>query len=274
VPGNVTGGGAFHSDGYDRLINLERYPIHDLQKISAAEWKRMRDTFSEKGVLVLDEFLLPERMADFIAEANQLAPVAFHNEVVGNAYLTETDMTQAEDHPARMTERTALGAVAYDQFPANNLMRRVYEWRPVMDFVAAILGKPVYQYACPMGALNLSVMRDGDYLRWHFDLSDFVVSIHLQEAEIGGLFEYCHNIRQPDQPNLAGIRNVLRGDMSSVETLHADPGAMILFQGRYTMHRVSEIRGKIQRLVALFGYVDQPGQTSTEYLRKIRYGRS
>ncbi len=234
----------------------------------------MRETFAEKGVLVLDEFLLPERMADFIAEGNKLAPLAFHNEVVGNAYLTETDLTQTEDHPARMTERTSLGAVAYDQFPKESLMRRVYEWRPVMDFVAAILGKPVYQYACPMGALNLSVMRDGDYLRWHFDLSDFVVSIHLQESEIGGAFEYCHNIRQPDQPNLKGIRSVLRGDHASVETLHSDPGAMILFQGRYTMHRVSEIRGNIQRLVALFGYVDQPGQTSSEYLRKIRYGRT
>ena len=49
---------------------------------------------------------------------------------------------------------------------------------------------------------------------------------------------------------------------------------MILFQGRYTMHRVTEIKGDTLRLMALLGYVDKPGMTSTDYLRQIRYGRT
>ena len=43
----------------------------------------------------------------------------------------------------------------------------------------------LHRYADPCGALNLAVMGDGDELQWHFDQTDFVVSLAIQPAERG-----------------------------------------------------------------------------------------
>ena len=50
---------------------------------------------------------------------------------------------------------------------------------PLTDFVvAAVPGLDgVQRYADPLGVLNLAVMGDDDELPWHFDQTDFVVSL-------------------------------------------------------------------------------------------------
>jgi hypothetical protein len=40
-------------------------------------------------------------------------------------------------------------------------------------------------------------MRRGDHDSWHFDQTDFVVSMLLQPSERGGDFEYSPHIRTP-----------------------------------------------------------------------------
>ncbi len=45
---------------------------------------------------------------------------------------------------------------------------------------------------------NLAVMGDGDELQWHFDQTDFVVSLALQDADEGGDFEVAPRIRSGD----------------------------------------------------------------------------
>ncbi len=62
---------------------------------------------------------------------------------------------------------------------------------------------PIYRYADPFGALNLAVMAEGDELQWHFDQTDFVVSLAVQAADAGGDFEVV-----PEDP--VGIRRALR----------------------------------------------------------------
>ena len=53
-----------------------------------------------------------------------------------------------------------------------------------MAFLAALLDRStLYRYADPLGALNLAVMGDGDELHWHFDQTDFVVSLAIQSSD-------------------------------------------------------------------------------------------
>ena len=40
-------------------------------------------------------------------------------------------------------------------------------------------------------------MKEGHYFPWHFDGNEFTVSILIQEAEEGGLFEFVPDIRKP-----------------------------------------------------------------------------
>jgi hypothetical protein len=125
-----------------------------------------------------------------VAECEALAPLGYFSQVSGTPYIEAPDTSYPEGHPRRIAEPTSLTAVAYDLFPNDSSIRGLYQWDPLMDFIAALLGRsPLHRYADPFGALNLAVMNDGDELHWHFDQTDFVVSIAIQSSDEGGDFE-------------------------------------------------------------------------------------
>ena len=51
------------------------------------------------------------------------------------------------------------------------------------------------------------------------------------------------------------------------------PGTLMLFEGRWSLHRVTTVRGAVPRYVGLFGYDTAPGTLSSELLKLVRYGR-
>lgn len=258
----------------EKILNLNKYPItkpyiHEaLYTINEAQKQLKKD-----GLFVLNDFINPTLFNDVLDEAKLLAPLAYHNTLTGNAYLEEIDESLPEGHPKKITETTSLGAVAYDQIPKDYLIRKLYEWPLLTEFIQEIIGRKIYPYACPMGALNVAVMKEGDYLRWHFDQSEFVVSIPLQEAAQGGNYEYAPHLRSSNSPNFKEVKKILEGDRKKVKPLHAPPGSMVIFQGMNTLHRVTEIKSNELRLTLLLGYAFEPNVISSDYLKKIRYGR-
>src|SRR5574340_1033281 len=77
--------------------------------------------------------------------------------------LEVPDFELPDDHPRRHLGAYAVGVIAYDMFPPESPLRRLYEWEPMMEFIAAVLQRGrLFRYADPLGALNLAVMGDGD----------------------------------------------------------------------------------------------------------------
>ena len=257
-------------------IDLARYPVHDLAspgaKVLIADCRRQ---LAATGSCVLEGFLTSAAVARMAAEARALAPLAHRTpNSRSTAYLEAPDESYPADHPKRRLQRTAVGAVAYDLFPLSSLIRRLYEWDGLLAFFELALSKPrLWRYADPLGGLNLAVMADGDELLWHFDQTDFVVSLLLQPSLRGGLFEYVPNIRSPTEPNFASMRRLLDGGREGIIELELKPGTLALFEGRYSIHRVSPIEGDQSRLIALFGYDTKPGTVSSDVLKQRRYGR-
>jgi hypothetical protein len=226
------------------------------------------------GACEIPNFVRPEALPSFIADARRLAPLAFRSGGLGTVYLGFPDETFPLDHPQQWLGNYAVGAVAYDLFPADSPIRRLYEWDELRSFVAAILGlEKIYPYADPLGALNLAVMGEGDELQWHFDQTDFVVSLALQDADTGGDFEVAPFIRSADDEHYDDVASVLGGERKRLTVLPMNPGTLLVFAGRHSMHRVSPIHGSTPRLVGLFGYDTQPGTMSSELLKAVRYGR-
>jgi hypothetical protein len=261
---------------YQGLVDLENYPILDLKGTKAQEViSQARGQLDSMGAAEMPGFLTPKGIEMMKAESVELENRAYWNALTGNAYLDEPENSLPETHVRRMTETTSLGAVAYDQFPENSLLRRIYEWQPFMNFIQEVLGLPkLHRYADPMGALNLSVMKKNDYLRWHFDQSDFVTSLSVRNSEKGGDFEYAPRIRGPQQENYDMVKSVILGNREKVVHIANRPGTLLVFQGRYSLHRVTQIEGETSRMIGLFGYAAEPNVTSSDYLRKIRYGRT
>ncbi|MBJ7490735.1 MAG: hypothetical protein JHC59_05320, partial [Ilumatobacteraceae bacterium] len=156
------------------LVDTDRWPLD-----SAELHRELSDTFAQENIAILPGFIYESAIPGLIAECDELAKVAFHT-----------------------TVNADLEVVAYDQFPSGSVIRALYEWDPLMDFVAKILGEEkLFRYADPFGALNLAVMRDGHELGWHFDQADFVVSIALQTSSEGGHFENASRIRSATEEN-------------------------------------------------------------------------
>jgi hypothetical protein len=116
-------------------------------------------------------------------------------------------------------------------------------------------------------------MTEGDELQWHFDQTDFVVSLALQDADEGGDFEVAPMIRAAGDERYDEVARVLAGDRAEVVTLPMTPGTLLVFAGRHSLHRVSPIGGTTPRLVGLFGYDTEPGTMRSELMKEVRYGR-
>src|SRR4051812_31048709 len=204
------------------------------------------------GACEIPGFVRPEASPAFIDDARRLAPCAHHSGGLGTVYLGFPDESFPLDHPQQWLGNYSVGAVPYDLFPADSPIRRLYEWDELTRFVAAIMDLDViYPYADPLGALNLAAMGDGEQLQWHFDQTDFVVSLAIQDADEGGDFDVSPNIRTPTDERYDDVARVLDGDTETVVTLPMTPGTLLVFAGRHSLHRVSPIKGTTMRLVAL-----------------------
>jgi hypothetical protein len=248
--------------------------VHEYVDLDWSLLDDARKQMRESGACELPDFVKPHALDAFVRDAQHLAPRAYLSGGPGTVYLGLPDPAFPAGHPRQWLGNYGVGAVAYDLFPDDSPIRRLYEWDELTRFVAAVMDLDVaYPYADPLGALNLAVMRDGDELQWHFDQTDFVVSLALQDAEIGGDFEVAPFIRSVDDEHYDAVQRVLDGDRADVVTLPMTPGTLLIFAGRHSLHRVSPIGGSTPRLVALLGYDTQPGTMSSELLKQVRYGR-
>jgi hypothetical protein len=224
---------------------------------------------------ILPGFLREEVLAPLCAECESLAELGHFSEVRGTPWIDLPDVSLPEGHPRRTLLRTALTAVAYDRFARGSWLRALYEWDALMEFVRRMLGRErLFRYADPLGALNLAVMRDGDELAWHYDQTDFVVSLAIQSSEGGGAFEVAPSIRSDADECYAAVAKVLRSEPDAgVRVVPMTPGTLMLFEGRRSLHRVSPVQGARARHVALLAYDTRPGTDSSPLLKRVRYGR-
>ena len=260
----------------EALVDLARYPILDPHAPGlhdVLDWARAE--LRARGACEVPGFLTAAGLEAVRADASALASRAYRSEGYGTAYLEVPDFELPADHPRRYLERAAVGVVAYDMFPAASPLRRLYEWDPFMRFIEAVLERgTLFRYADPLGALNLAVMADGDQLQWHFDQTDFVVSLAIEDAEAGGDFEVAPRIRSADDERYDAVGRVLGGVRDDVVRLPMTPGTLLIFEGRHSIHRVSAIQGSTARLVGLLAYDTKAGTCSTELLQLARYGRT
>jgi hypothetical protein len=258
------------------LVDCDRYPVVELDHPTMrAVIEEQRAVLARDGVSIMAGFLTPDATRSLVVEADALALSAHFSEVFGTPYISAPDWSFDEGDPRCYVGRTALRALAYDQFPSGAGLRVLFEWDPLLDFVAAVLGRsPLYRYADPMGALNLAVMTEGDELGWHFDQTDFVVSIALQSSERGGDFESVQHVRGPGDERYEEVGAVVEGRTPErVGVVPMTPGTLMLFEGRHSIHRVTAIEGPVPRYVALLAYDTKPDTRSSELLKLVRYGR-
>ena len=259
----------------EAMINLDRYPILDLHSAAGASFaSKCRQQYLATGLCMLPEFISSDALETLAAEAGAITDRAFFCNNTHNAYLTDDDPGLPGDDVARIQEQTYVGSVPYDCIGEDTALRRLYQWDPLKDFIGFVLGKETFhRFADPLGALSINVFVDGGAHGWHFDESEFTVTLMLQPPESGGEFEYLPQIRGlSNEAEL--VAGVLKGNREGVVKLPFSAGTLLIFGGRQTIHRVTRVKGKKPRLVPVLCYSEQPGMTNSESVRELFWGRT
>ncbi len=257
------------------MVDLERYPIADLDCIEGkALADQCRQRYLDTGLCMLSEFITPDALRILTEEANAISGQAYFCKSTHNAYLTEGDPSLPTEDVAHRQEQTYVGSVPYDQITEESHLRRLYRWNPLKDFIGYVLGKTeLYRFADPLGACSINVFVEGGEHGWHFDESEFTVTLMLQPPESGGAFEYVPQIRGVANEKEI-VAEILDGDRSQVVELPFSAGTLLIFGGQQTIHRVTRVCGNRPRLVPVLCYSEQEDLKNSEAVRKLFWGRT
>ena len=257
------------------MVNLDRYPIASLESEKTRAFaEQCRSQYLETGLCILPDFINADFLRILADEANEISNQAYFCKNTHNAYLTEDDSNLPAGDVSKRQEETYVGSVAYDQIDKESCLSRLYAWDPLKDFIGFVLGKSVlHRFADPMGALSINVFVDGGEHGWHFDESEFTITLMLQPPKSGGSFEYVPKIRGLENEKEI-VSCVLDGDRSQVVELPFTAGTLLIFGGQQTIHRVTRVGGDRPRLVPIFCYSEQPNMKNSESVRKLFWGRT
>lgn len=255
------------------LINLSRYPIHQEGDGRQQLITHIRAQLDDTGCAVLKQFLTPKAIELITAEAESVSHHAHKSFNRTNAYFTTDDPSLDLSDPRRRFFERSNAFIPADHFSAQGVLRQVHDFPGFDPFIRDCLEqKDFYRYADPLADVIINMAEEGEGFPWHFDTNPFTITLAIQNAEEGGAFEYAPDIRK-DTENFDEVTKVLDGTSDRVVSLTLEPGDLQLFKGRYSLHRVTPLKGKRPRYVAIFSYVDQPDMVGSPERTRQLYGR-
>lgn len=258
------------------IVDLKRYPLHRLDDDAGkALVSRCRAELETGGLCNLETFLRPDAIGKALQQVTaELANHAFTHQRRHNIYFSPMASELPSDHPALMEFETTNHTICSDQIP-DSVLVELYLWPSFVEFLALIMDKPsLYVMDDLLARVNVMAYRDGEALNWHFDRSEFTVTLLLQSPEQGGEFLYRNGLRDDSDPNYDGIGKFLLDDQAKVSTLALSPGTLNVFRGKNTLHRVSPVQGSRERIMTVFSYYEEPGVGFSAAERIGFYGRS
>jgi len=257
------------------LIDLGRYPVHELQSGAGKELvSRCRDAIDRDGILVLDGFTTPAAVSALVDEARAVEDAAYfcvHRHMV---YQTDGTDTASQGGARARLVTSDKGNVAMDRIPRDGPLRALFDWPLLHQFLASVLGLPeLHPYGDPLAGLMINVNRTGEQLGWHFDNAEFAVTLMLQPPEASGAFRYLPNVRTGDAAEEAAVTAVLDGDETGLIDLAPPAGTLVIFRGRDSLHCVAPVAGSRARLVGVLSYAREPDQRMDATSQLLFHGR-
>lgn len=244
---------------------------HGIAKLAQSA-PHLRVQLAAFGVATLPDFV-DAAARESVLRSSATQRHAHHHSGVSTVFLTPLSGGDGGPHEFESVYR--LAAVPGDVLHPKGFLHRVYLHESFLEALREVFDTPdVHPYADPMSCVSLSIMSAGDQLDWHFDDSAFGVTLVLATSEHGGCFEVCPTPLAKDDNS--GINRFLSASSSSNQPRSLDVGAgtLILFRGSEHLHRVTRVTGRVPRVVALFSYGSEPGQSDRPEVRRVRFGRS
>lgn len=254
----------------EAIIDLHRHPLGD-----EGFRETSREALDADGVLMLRGFLREDVLAALVAEAARNEDQAFFAASTHNVYLTPQNPDLDADHVFNRQVVSTKGCICDDQVEADSPLRVLYNAPEFHSFLCSVLNEgALYPYADPLSSINIHYAPAGKELGWHFDNSEFAITLLLQKPTGGGAYEYIKDLRNAEQGemNYPGVKAALDGALEPTR-LDIEPGTLVLFRGRNALHRVTPTQGETTRYLVVLAYNGEPGVSLSESARQTFYGR-
>ena len=243
-------------------MNSNVYPLGNRQ---STEYKTLveksRDEFRRTGCVYLPNFLTEETRTAILDEIETIL-----NDPSSNLFQSSqrhaNDLYQtASEQAANENELSKKTIIAFDQIPSNSLLRQIYASDDLKQFLVDVIETfpQLYPSRDELGACYVNIYRQSDQLSWHTDHSEFFVNLLLQCASEAneGVFQY---------------KISADGQIFSRDDFRA--GALVLFNGRKYLHRVTEVRHSTSpRINAILTFDSQENHRLSDYVREKFFGR-
>jgi len=260
----------------EEVVNLDHWPIADAGDPRRAELvRRLRHDLDAEQFCVLPNFLTETALERTIEDVQAVFEQGYRNRSHRTCYLyKEGDPSKPADHPSNIFFDASYRMIAHDILSESIPIKTMYFWPKMIRFVEEVVGaEALYPSDDPFQPVNVVCYEAGDSSAWHFDsTSPFTMTLMLQSARSGGEFEIVPNTRTQDDPMPEEVARVLKGDRSRLRVVPREPGALVIFRGCNSLHRVTEVAGERLRLMSVFVYEDHPGVTGDPGVNETVYG--
>ncbi len=263
--------------GLPDLVDLRAFPIDETASAGyVAAVDIARAALRAEGCAVLSGFVRPGAVGQLNDEILERKHATHYSTQVINPYFhTSFNPDYPAGHPVNTFIERSSGFIpgdAWESYSATNTLFRAPE---VASFIADCLEIPaLHCYDDPLAGLTSNICDPGQQFTWHFDTNDFAVTVLVQPADDGGLFEYAPQIRSADDEGFGAIAAVLAGGREGVCTIDLRPGDLQIFCGRHSLHRVTRVGAASRpRHAAIFAYTREPGVIGRVERTRQLFGR-
>ena len=247
----------------EHLINTDRFPLNTpsakayREAVAAAQ-----ASLADDGCAVLKRFIRDDTlqvMSDEIAARKQTTH--YSTECINPYFHTQSNPGYPVQHPVNTFLERSSGFIPGDSWEATTSHRTLFEHPALCHFLADCLElEALYPYTDPLAGLTANILDPDQQFTWHFDTNEFAVTVLVDAADEGGLFEYVPGIRSATTEGFDAIQSVLEGGREGIRTLDLEPGDLQIFRGRHSLHRVTRVAPDSRpRHAAIFAYTEQDG---------------
>ena len=258
------------------LVDTERFPLDRLDDDRGRDFiAGCRSDLARTAICVLEDFVRPHALAAMVDETSPLIPQGYYYDKPRGSYEGNDDARGPwpAGHARTVLHTNRYRQVLNYQIPNDSRVRSVFHWPALTEFVRRVLGfETLYTGACPHLALTLQISHEGDGNGWHFDSNNGNVTLLIQQPDAGGTFEYVPDLREDHDEHYDTVRDVFDAPADHVRRTDIRPGTLVLFNGKYALHRVSTVGPTKQpRIIAIFSYDRRPDKLfSRDYIDMVR----
>ena len=227
----------------------------------------------KEGILIFKSFLNSKSIFDLKNEAKELKPIAFSSSSEYNVYVSEYDKSFSDNSPRNRIMKTTKKCISCDLIPKDSLLKKIYNSQKLKKLFSEILNvENLFPYEDSLSSININYYDKGDALGWHFDNSDFTITLLIKNCVEGGIYEFFNNMRYIDgKEDYSTVEKILDKKIEG-KKIKSDDGDLMIFKGSKSIHQVTEVM-KGERILVTFNYNLTKGISLSEQSRKTFFGR-